>query len=199
MHIYWHGMSCVKLQSDDVQVLINPFQDSGISMPKLKVDVVLSTNMDDDMANNVDRLQGDPFVISNPGEYEVQGVFVYGVPHGTGSYFLVEAEGITVAHLGTSTEELTTEQLKRLEGADILFVPVTGGDAKKYNSIISSIEPRVVIPMQYNTPKVKAKLDTIDAFAKEFGLNDTSGEKKVIIKKKDLPVDEQRFIVLSPA
>jgi L-ascorbate metabolism protein UlaG (beta-lactamase superfamily) len=192
-------MSCVKLQSDDVQVLINPFQDNGISMPKLKVDVVLSTNMEDDMANNIDRLQGDPFVISNPGEFEVQGVFVYGVPHGTGAHFLVEAEGITVAHLGTSAAELTNDQLSRLEGADILFIPVTGGDAKKYNSIISSIEPRVIIPIQYSTPKVKAKLDPIDAFAKEFGIKDTSGEKKVILKKKDLPVDEQRTIVLSPA
>lgn len=168
-------------------------------MPKLKVDVVLSTNMEDEMANNIDRLQGDPFIISNPGEYEVQGVFVYGVPHGTGSHFLVEAEGITVAHLGTGAEELTNEQLSKLEGADILLIPVTGGDAKKYNSIISSIEPRVIIPMQYKTPKVKAKLDTIDAFAKEFGIKDTSGEKKIILKKKDLPVDEQRTIVLSPA
>lgn len=199
MHIYWHGLSCVKLQSENTQVLVNPYQDSGISMPKLKVDIVLSTDPSDDMANNFDRLQGEPFTIQNPGEYEAQGVFVYGVPNNNGSHFLIETEGITVAHLGTSAAHLSDAHLQRLEGADILFIPVHGGDAKLYNHIISSIEPRVIIPIQYKTAKVKAAIDPIDAFAKEFAIKDTSGEKKLILKKKDLPVDEQKTIILSPA
>lgn len=200
MHISWHGMSCVKIQTADAQLVINPFQDSGITMPKFKVDIVASSNVDNDQANNIDRLQGDPFTITNPGEYEVNNVFIYGISASSGeTMYVVDAEGITLGHLGTAPAELTNEQLQMFDAVDVLFLPLHGADGKLLSSIASQVEARVIIPVQYNAPKSKSKLDSIDVFAKEFGVKDTTGEKKIIIKKKDLPVDEIRVHVLSVA
>lgn len=201
MHITWHGMSCIKIQSDEVQVLINPYQDSvGLTMPKLKVDIAATTNINSEESNNFQRLQGDPLLITNPGEYEAQGVFFYGIPHngGAGTMFVIEAEGLKLGHPGTSPDALTEQELEQLEGVDVLFLPLTCSEKKTCATIVSQVEPRVIIPIQYKTAKVKAKLETIDAFAKEMGLKDTTGEKKVIIKQKDLPVEETQVIVLQP-
>jgi L-ascorbate metabolism protein UlaG (beta-lactamase superfamily) len=198
MHITWHGLSCIKLQTQDALLLINPYQDSvGISMPKLKVDILLSSNMADDQCNNLDRLQGEPFLITTPGEYEVKNMFVYGTPdEARGTLFMVEAEGIKVGHLGTSPLPLTSEQLELFEGVDVLFLPLSGGEEKQRAELVSQIEPRVIIPIQYTTPKVTVALETVNAFAKEMGVSDTTGEKKIIVKEKDLPVEETRVMVL---
>ena len=65
--------------------------------------------------------------------------------------------------------------------------------------MVAQVQPRVVIPIMYKTPKVKTKLAALDDFAKELGVKDTSGEKKVIIKQKDLPVEDMQVIILNPA
>jgi L-ascorbate metabolism protein UlaG (beta-lactamase superfamily) len=200
MHIFWHGMSCVRLQTQSAMVLVNPYQDSvGAKMPALKVEIVASTDPENEQANNIDRLQGSPLVISNPGEYESKGVFFYGIPSGgSRSLFVISAEGMTIGHPGTVAQELSDAQLELFEGVDILFLPVTG-DKKAVSALLSQVEPRVVIPVQYATGKTKAKLDPLAGFAKEMGIKDTAGEAKVILKQKDLPVENTQVIVLRAA
>lgn len=201
MHIYWHGLSCVRLQTQEAVLLINPYQDSvGIKMPSLKVDIAATTNPNNDQANNISRLQGEPRVIDNPGEYEVSGMFIYGVPQtDSRTMYVIDAEGMKIGHPGIEPPEMTDDQLKQFEGVDILFLPLTCESSKICSRLVSQIQPRIVIPIQYKTPKVKLKLNTLDGFAKEMGVKDASGEKKVILKQKDLPNEETRTIILSPA
>lgn len=205
MHITWHGLSCVKLQthgrSEDAQLLINPYQDStGLQMPKLKIDIAAVTDPTNEWCNNTDRLQGEPFLITHPGEYEVKEIFIYGVPDiNNRVLYVIEAEGIKLGHLNTELKELTEEQLKLIEGVDVLFLPLTTENPKLYSSVVSQVEPRIVIPILYHTPKVKAKLNTIDAFLKEFGAKNVQPENKIILKQKDLPVDETKVVVLNVA
>ncbi len=199
MHITWHGLSCVKLESGEVQILINPFQDSvGITMSRLKTSVALTSDPSDDTANNLQRLQGDPFIIENPGEYEAQNAFIYGIPAANNtSLFKIDMEGITVGHLGTSTPDLTDSQIEQLNSVDVLLIPLQTEDNKLITKAISAIEPRVIIPIQYQTPKVKTTLPTLDGFAKELGVTDMGAEKKVILKKKDLLVEGTVVHILS--
>lgn len=203
MHIYWHGFSCVKLETGTASLLINPYQDSvGLTMPKLKVDIVVSTDMENVECNNIDRLQGGPKQILGPGEYEIKDVFVYGVPHGKKTLYMVEAEGLKLAHLDAVTEDLSDAQLELLEGVDVIFLPISGTVTKNLSTVVSQIEPRVIIPIQYAPAglKTKAALDTIDAFAKEMGVKPNGDtEKKIIIKQKDLPVGEMQIKILGIA
>lgn len=169
-------------------------------MPKLKVDIITTTDHSDDTANNLSRLQGEPMIIKNPGEYESHGIFVYGIPAGgEKSLFVIEAEGIRLGHAGLYPQELTDTQLEIFEGVDILFLPITTDNKKLVSGMVSQVQPRIVIPIMHTSPKVKMKLATLDDFAKELGVKDTTGEKKVIIKQKDLPVEDTQVIILNPA
>lgn len=200
MHITWHGLGCVKLQTASGTLLLNPFQDNAaLKMSSLKVDIAATASEDDNTANNIDRLQGDPFAITHPGEYEIGGVFIYGVALGSDTGFVVSAEGMTVGHPGMKVEEYTEEQLDRFESVDVLLLPLTGSTIKQQSALISQIEPRVVIPIHFAPSGMKkAPKDwaSIDAFAKEMGKKDLSSEGKVILKASSLPQDEQQVIVL---
>ena len=111
----------------------------------------------------------------------------------------IDAEGMSVAHLGLAIGELTDQQLDVLGGVDVLFIPV--GDLDCYGArsavkAINAIEPRVIIPIAHhsdNDPDAK----TVDGFVKELGIQSEQTEKKVILKKKDLPQEESRVVVLA--
>jgi L-ascorbate metabolism protein UlaG (beta-lactamase superfamily) len=201
MHISWHGLSCVKIQTATSVLVINPFQNSfGVQMPKFKTNVAISTDSRNDQTNNTSSLQGEPFFIGTAGEYEVNGMFITGVQYNGGHVmYLIEVEGITLAHLGTVSTELTDEQLEVLEGVDVLFLPLTCEKGHSCSRMVSQIEPRVIIPIQYKAGKFNVELDSIAAFAKEMGVKDATGEDKIILKVKDLPVEETQVKILNIA
>lgn len=200
MHITWHGLGCVKLQTNTGTVLLNPFQDNpALKMSSLKVDIAATANEADDTANNLDRLQGDPFAITHPGEYEVGGVFMYGVHLGSDTGFVINAEGMTIGHPGMAVEEYKEDKLERFESVDVLLLPLTGSSVKQQSALISQIEPRVIIPIHFapsGMKKAPKEWATLDAFAKEMGKKDITAEQKIILKASSLPQDEQQVIVL---
>ncbi len=200
MHLTWHGFSCVKLQTATATVLINPFQDQGsIHCPKLKADIVVSTNLDDPLSNNIDRISGNPFQVTAPGEYEIQGVFLYGIPLSGSSCVLLEAEGLKVAHLGTTAPILSDQELERLEGVDVLFLPVSGSSSKQLSTLISQIQPRLLLPIHFRPTGAKqpADLDSIDTVIKDLGVKDPTPQPKFIVKANQLPVGEMQTVILA--
>jgi len=70
---------------------------------------------------------------------------------------LIEAEGIRVCHLGFFGEEdINEEQLEALGRVDILLVPINGDKTinfKEAEKVIAKIEPKIVIPMAYDSKK----------------------------------------------
>ncbi len=214
MIITWYGQSCVKLQTANATVLIDPYDSKiGLRLPKVTADFVLVTHDHYDH-NNVAAVTGTPYVASAPGEYEVRGVFARGIPafhdategkeRGVITMFRIEAEGMTLVHLGDLGQpKLTDEQFEGLNGADILFVPVGGTytiDAKAAVDIITQLEPRIVIPIHYKIPGLDAKLnlDGVEKFVKQMGVTTNGSEDKLKIVKKDLPQDETKVIILKP-
>jgi L-ascorbate metabolism protein UlaG (beta-lactamase superfamily) len=216
MIITWYGHSCFKLQTSNATVLIDPYaKDIGIRLPKVTADFVLVTHDHSDH-NNIADVGGSPYVAATPGEYEVRGVFAHGIAayhdanegkdRGAITMYRIEAEGMTLAHLGDLGQpKLTDEQFEQLSGVDILFIPVGGVytiDAKAAVDIITQLEPRIVIPMHYKIPGLDAKrfpIDGVDKFIKQMGLTTNGREDKLKIVKKDLPQEETRVILLNPA
>jgi len=210
MIITWLGQSCFKLQEKDTTVIIDPFDAAtGLKEPRGSADVVLITHDHHDH-NNLDAIKGDPFVINKPGEYEAKGVFVYGIPayhdnvegkeRGENIIYLIESEGLKIAHLGDLGQiALTDAQLEGLNGADILLIPVGGGftiNGKEAVEIINQVEPRIVIPMHYKIPGLKISLDGVDKFCKEIGICSKDSPDKLKITKKDLPQEDMQVITL---
>ena len=115
---------------------------------------------------------------------------------------LIEAEGIRLAHLGSVKQaKFSQAQLERLDNVDILFLPVGGGDglsSKQAAEVISALEPRLVVPMNYQIPGLKFKLENLEDFKKEVGGNFETVDK-LKISKKDLPEEETRLVVIEPS
>lgn len=200
MHISWLGTTGFKIQTrhleHDVTVLIDPYlPDKGSSPRSLTADLVLLTRGND----NLITLPGTPFILETPGEIDSRGVLVTSVAGHTATsvMFRVDTEGMSIGHLGLINTPLTTAQLDVLSGIDILCIPIGhehGFDTATAIKVVNSIEPRIVIPMAFlsdNDPTAKSA----DTFVRELGVSMPDEEKKVVLKKKDLPEEETRVIV----
>ncbi len=214
MNISWHGLSCFEINTKtpdgEATLIVDPYQnETGLRFPRTLTADVIAVSHDDTDANNVLGVQGKPFVITIPGEYEVRGVFVYATAAPLKSdekkshmIFRIEHEGIVIAHLGAIDRPLTDGELQSLNNVDILMIPVGGGrvlSAKDAAEVIGQIEPRVVIPMTHMVEGVKEKLGTVDAFCKELGVCRREEATKYKVSRRDLPEDDMLIMTLSRA
>lgn len=197
MTIYFYGLNTIRLQDGGVSVLIDPTEETKASL-RTQNDIILLSGKNEEIKKN------GSFVIDAPGEYEVKGIFIYAFnpakEPGKLAY-VVAMEGVKIAHLGHLQETGFTEtDLEKLEDADILLVPVGGEDgytAKQAVTVVNQLEPRMVVPINYQTPGFKNKLEAIEVFKKEAGANFETVDK-LKISKKDLPEEETRYVVVEP-
>lgn len=215
MQIYWHGLSCFEIitttSDGEVTVVIDPYQNTtGLRFPRtLEAQMVLMSH-NEEVANNLSEIAGHPQVVQMPGEFEVRGVFAFGVDAPLkrqqknepvpNCLFRLEAEGMHIAHLGGLDRPLSDEELQELQNIDVLMVPVGGGSvlsAKQASEVIAQIEPRVVIPMMYQILNVKEPLETLDVFCKEMGACRKEEMNKYKVTRKDLPEEDMLIVTLT--
>ena len=211
MEIKWFGQSCFELKGDKATLVIDPFEDKiGLKLPKLTADIVAVTHDHFDH-NNVKAVSGDPFVVNGPGEYEVKGISVSGIPtfhdekggqeRGENTVYIIEVDGIRICHLGDLGHNLSDAQADLVDGVDILLIPVGGEytiDAKKASEVTEQIEPRVVIPMHYQVQGLAGVkgLAKVDDFLSEMGVKDINKKDLLKVKKDKLPQDKTEVVVL---
>ncbi|HNZ84049.1 MAG TPA: MBL fold metallo-hydrolase [Candidatus Pacearchaeota archaeon] len=209
MHIYWKGQSCFNIMAtcgkgETLSILIDPIDPkTDTKLSKQKSDVCIFTN------NQVSTEGLDGFIINEPGEYEIKGIYIKGIgcpdcaeKERTDYIYTIEAEEMKICHLGNlKQKELSSKQLSAIGEIDILMIPVGGDyvlDEKEAAEIINQIEPRIVIPMVYKTDLVKTKLEDVKVFLKEVGEAGKTPQDKLLIKKKDLDNTEGEVVVLQP-
>jgi L-ascorbate metabolism protein UlaG (beta-lactamase superfamily) len=213
MIITWQGHSCFKIQDkigpDGVTVVTDPFDKKiGLKVPNFEADIITVSHQHDDH-NNVGALRGQPFIINSPGEYDRRGVLVEGIDsyhdekkgdgRGSNIIFRIELDDISIVHLGDLGHSLDNFQLEKLAGTDILLVPVGGKytiDAEQAVSVISQIEPRIVIPMHYKVKDLDMDIEGVDKFVKALGLAPIY-EEKLKLSKRDLPQEDMELVILS--
>ncbi len=207
MDIDWFGQSCFRIREAGVTVVTDPYDKSiGYTLPRLRADIVtISHNAPGHAAASA--IKGDPKVLSRPGEYEVKGVFITGIPAWGGgkgearhenTVFVFEFGDLTVCHLGDLSRVLTQAQVESLPDIHVLLVPVGGGnalDADKAAEVISLLEPSIVIPMHYRTPQVTLRLDPLSKFLKEMGVTEQAPQESLRISRSQLPEETQVVIL----
>lgn len=201
MHISWLGSTAFKIQArpfaDDVVILLDPYKPEAGDAPRsLTAEVVLATRGE----KNLMTLSGNPFLLATPGECETKGVLLMSTPSQTPGQNIIriDTELLSVGHLGMASKPLTNAELEVVSGVDILFVPVGGDgcyDAEMAVKMVNEIEPRIIIPMAYRSDN-NPKAADVSEFIKAIGLKAEPAETKVIIKKKDLPIEEMKLILL---
>jgi L-ascorbate metabolism protein UlaG (beta-lactamase superfamily) len=205
MNIFWFGESSVKIEGEKATVVADMIEkSSGLSVPRPTADVVLISTPDVSEASWAIRGPENtaPLVIDKPGEYEIKDTFVYGVSAGADNMiFRIEIDGIAIAFFGKLDHAMSNGELEKLEGCDIVIIPIGGNgalNAQQATAMISQLEPRVVIPVCYQLPGLKTKRDTKDAFCKEIGICPKEELTKYKIAKKDLPQQDLQVVVLQP-
>lgn len=196
MQISWLGYSAFKITSNGGTIITDPIDSaSNFKIHKQGADLVVASKAG---ADNESVMSGTPFIITDPGEYEVKSVFVHGVEDGGALVYMITIEDMQIAYLGAfPSRDLSEVHVALLEGADILIVPVGGGNVAKASDaakIISQVEPRIVIPSYFSVSGSKG-LDNISVFLKEYSAVHETVEK-LKVGKKDLPQEEETKIIV---
>lgn len=222
MQINWHGQSCFQIASSQgknnhVNIVTDPFDEtSGLRLPKLEADILLVTHSHSDH-NNIKAVfgfppGGTPILVDGPGEYEIKEVFIQGISsfhdsslgkeRGQNTIYIIEVEEMKICHLGDfGQKELTEEQVEKIGEVDILMIPVGGVytiSAKEAVKVMSQIEPSITIPMHYQVPRLRVKLDGLDKFLKIMGVKKIEPLPRLSIKKRDILSEEAKIVVLNP-
>ena len=213
MEITWLGHSCFRIRGSQATVISDPYSpDLGYSLGKPAAQIVTVSHQHPGHSY-VQGIGGEPKQITGPGEYEIKDVSVQGISsfhdfssgkeRGQNTIYIIEAEDIRLCHLGDlGQKELTPEQLEKIGDIDILMIPVGGVytiSIKEAMKIMSQIEPSVIIPMHYQIPKLKLKLDGLDKFLKIMGIKKIEPISKLSIKKKDISTEEAKIVILKPS
>lgn len=218
MIITYFGCQFFKIQQGEMVFAINPIsKQSKISKTGMGAhfgaDIALVTTNHPDY-NGIEQLShGDrtPFVINGPGDYETKDIFIKGVSSDSviaskkyiNTIYLFSLDGINIAFLGAlSNPEFSKETREAINSPDILFVPIGGLplnadkgkeagllDAKMAAKIALSLEPKLIIPMDYDD-------NTLKIFLKEIGEEKAEAIVKLTLKKKDLDGKEGEVIIL---
>jgi L-ascorbate metabolism protein UlaG (beta-lactamase superfamily) len=188
----WHGQSYFDLEtSQGTRIAFDPHAIEAYGRILVKADLVLVSHLHND------HTQVD--VIDNPSKKVIQGLVmagrraewntvdekfrdvriravgayhdgVQGLEKGKNTVFLVEADGLRIAHLGDLGHVLTEDQVKKIGPVDVLLIPVggvytlNGSEAKK---VVDQLKPsRYIVPMHYGTKEFEDLLP-IDEFLDE--------------------------------
>jgi L-ascorbate metabolism protein UlaG (beta-lactamase superfamily) len=215
MEITFIGHSCFKIKGKTVTLVIDPYEpkETGYKLPKLEADVLLSSHEHYDHGY-LEGVTGATLQITTAGEYETKGVYIEGIPtfhdekkgkeRGRNIMYQIHMDGLVILHMGDLGHELTKETIEKLNQVDVLLIPVGGTytiSSKVATKVISSVEPKIVVPMHYKT-KATGKdlkvLESVDKFLDEMGVEKVvEVDKLKLAGKSDIP-DETEVIVIKP-
>lgn len=207
MQIHYFGLSSFKITTKEATVITDPFdKESGLTPPRGAADILILSEKLNKLYNATSGMSGEPFLINDPGEYDLKNVTITGVPlkQDEGRYvtvFLIEAEDIRILNLTHIREfNMKEDDVEDLGEIDILILPVGGNSvmtAKTAAKVVNEIEPKIVIPSHYNTSGLKLPYEKVDGFIKEMGGKSETLEK-LLIKKKELVPEQVKIITLDP-
>lgn len=216
MEISYLGHSCFRVKTKTGVVVMDPYGNIGsLKMPTVSADIVTLSHQHSDH-NNAAAVSGtarrpQPFVIQEPGEYEVEGISVFGYPtyhdakegaeRGANTIYVVQAEGLRVLHLGDLGHPLSEKLVDELDTVDVLMVPVGGFytiDAKQAGDVAAQIEPTYVLPMHYRTDrhdeKTFGEVGGVETFVAAYG-HGSRTVKTLSITAQSLPADSTEVIL----
>jgi L-ascorbate metabolism protein UlaG (beta-lactamase superfamily) len=183
IEITWLGHSCFKIKGKEATLLTDPYDESiGYSLGDPKANIVTSSHPHPGHGFT-SGVGGEPRIVRGPGEYEIAGIFINGIStfhdstrgseRGKNTVYLIEMDYMRLCHLGDLGHSLTAEQAEDIDGVDVLFVPVGGLstiDAAAAVEAVRLLQPRIVIPMHFQTELLRIQLAPVDRFLREMGI-----------------------------
>lgn len=195
MDIDWFGHACFRIREKGVTIVTDPHpEELGYERPRIRADVVTVSHPHPGHSA-VKGFRGSPRVVDAPGEYEIGGVFITGVPtyhdatggaeQGRNIAFLYDFDGLTVCHLGDLGHSLTTEEVEAFGQVNVLLIPVGGMNTLSgalAAEVVSMIEPNIVVPMHYKTPLVPRELEGVERFLRAMGAGEVETQESLRVR-----------------
>jgi L-ascorbate metabolism protein UlaG (beta-lactamase superfamily) len=205
MDIQFHGANCIALNFKHARVIIDDnLAELGAQTVAKTEDVALFT-MAHGMPGKVAKI-----VIDQPGEYEVSGVFIYGIAarghmdeenQKTATLYKILMDDLRVLATGHIYPDLTDDQLEEIGTVDVMFVPVGGNgytmDGIGALKLIKKIEPKIIIPTHYDEKGLAYPIpqQTLEQALKAMAMEPKEVVSKLRIKPGEV-VDSMQLIVL---
>ncbi len=205
MELTYYGANCLRVNTKKAAIVVDDnLAKLGLKGVTKPTDISLHTFKGVPTAESL-------FMADMPGEYEISGVIIHGVParahmdeegKHSATIYTIEADDLKIAVIGHIYPELSEDQLEQIGLVDIAVVPVGGNgytlDGIGALKIIKTIEPKVVIPVHYADKAIKYEVpqaELTDAL-KNVGMQPAEELDKYKPKTTDL-TDATRLIVLN--
>ncbi len=210
MDITWFGQSCFRLRFKGATIITDPYGgEIGLKLARQKAEIVTISHEHADHSN-ARACGGEPVFFRGPGEYERAGIFVFGIPtfhdrrngrdRGRNTAYLIEGEDLSICHLGDLGHVPTQGQLEQMNAVDVLFIPVGGNGtlaAAEAAEVVGALSPRFVVPMHYQLPGLKMKLDPVTKFLQEMGVGKLTPQESLRVVHVAEP-QETQVVLLEP-
>jgi L-ascorbate metabolism protein UlaG (beta-lactamase superfamily) len=209
LDVTWLGHGCFRLRGRSAAVVTDPYPPAiGLKLSRMDAEVV-TVSHEHDNHNYTSVVRDGAYEIRGPGEYEIAGVSVVGVPtyhdtergakHGRNTVYLIEIDDVRVVHLGDLGHKLDDAEAEAVASPDVLLVGVGGRstmNGAQAAEVVRQLEPRYVVPMHYAIPGLKLELDPIDRFLKEMGVTASEAQPKLAVQKSSVSEYETKLVVL---
>lgn len=212
IHVTWLGHSCFSVRTSAGKIIImDPYDASVGSLPDdLEADVLTISHHHFDH-DNAKAVKGRPVIVDKPGRHEFDGFSITGISswhddqmgalRGPNLIFLLESEGIRLCHLGDLGAMPSRDELLRLEGIDMILIPVGGTytiGPSEADKLISAIKPKIVMPMHYSMEPGIKKLLPLSAFLEGKQGAVRHGAREYELAKQGPQGSYPTYLVLEP-
>lgn len=173
MEISYLGKNSVRIAGRAVTFVSDPQAGAG---KKSTADVTLVTTGVNNAAAGL--------VIDCPGEYEVKGIMITGVPVGEDTAYVIQGDSSKIGLLTNVGDSLSAEALEQFSELDVLVIVAEGYE------LIGKLEPKYVIPLGSG--------EVLKKFLEELGAGAVESQAKLKVSGRDVP-EETTVAVLTPA
>ncbi len=209
MEIRWLGRSTIEIRSGASMVVFDPFPRAPLPKVLGEGARVVTASHRDPARVDVAPWRKDAQILEGPGEYEIAGLAIRGIPtlrsdpdepRAINTVFVLEVERIAACHLGLLSARLTSQALQMVGSVDILFSPANGDGVlgvEEAAAAIRQIDPKIVVPIYYAENGSGPDSPMIKKLVSEIGVPVGDPVPRLTISRSNLPT-EMRVVVLRP-
>lgn len=209
MKIKWWGHACFAITAQNGKVLLtDPYPPSIGYLPIADSVDIVTISHDHFDHNAVDGLRGEAKIIKEAGRHLVDGFEITGIEslhddaggskRGKNLIFSIMVDGLRIVHLGDQGITLTPGQLEQIGQADIVMIPVGGTytvDAAQACQIVQQLNPKVVLPMHYQTEALTFNIAPVSEFTKLFAPGQVQTVDSAELQLDTLPAEQKVYVL----
>jgi len=209
MKISWKNDNTIVTDTNSGKIIFDPKIDNLSTDDQKDPNTVLTFSSESLYESTKGKIVKESKTIFGPGEYEFGKIGLKAVAHGNpetkdestiNNIIIAECENLSICHLGNLNLMLSTSLIaQNISGVDILFIPLNTSsfNMDELTNLIRSIDPRVVIPMNYKFSEQTTPTQKL--FSSELGVEIEESITKASLTRSNLnSSDGLKVIYLKP-